>query len=54
MSSGRHECLWFDDADGVEVLCACGARAVAVVDDESGDVVLAVLAAERFPLAATA
>lgn len=54
MSSARHECLWFDDADGVELLCVCGGRAVAVVDEETGDVVLAVLADEPFPLAATA
>lgn len=52
--SGRHVCTWFDDADGVELLCVCGGRAVVVVDDETGDDLLVVLADEPAVLAATA
>ncbi|QZN85212.1 hypothetical protein [Cellulomonas sp. C5510] len=50
----RHVCTWFDDADGVELLCVCGTRAVVVVDDATGDDLVVVLADEPAPLAATA
>ncbi|HEY0215292.1 MAG TPA: hypothetical protein VGC57_02745 [Cellulomonas sp.] len=47
MDAGRHVCIWFDDGgEGLELLCACGARAVAVVDEVTGDTVLVALAAE--------
>ncbi len=49
MDAGRHVCIWFDDADGsdgLELLCACGARAAAVVEEVTGDLVLVALAAE--------
>lgn len=52
--NGRHLCTWFDDADGVELLCVCGARAVVVVDDETGDELVVLLADEPRVLAATA
>ena len=52
MSSGRHVCIWFDDGDDLEVLCACGARAVVVVDDELGERVVVLLADEAVPVAA--
>lgn len=54
MSSQRHTCIWFDDGDGLEVLCVCGARAVAVLDDESGELVVVALAEEPAPLAVSA
>jgi hypothetical protein len=54
MSIGRHVCIWFDDGDGVELLCVCGARAVSVVDEETGEQLLVTLADEPAPLAATA
>ncbi len=54
MSIGRHVCIWFDDGDGVELLCVCGARAVTVVDEESGEALLVALADEPAALAATA
>ncbi|WP_203668555.1 hypothetical protein [Cellulomonas pakistanensis] len=54
MSSQRHVCIWFDDGDGVEVLCACGACAVAVLDDETGELVVVALAEEPAPLAVSA
>ncbi len=54
MSTGRHFCIWFDDGDGVEVVCGCGARAVLVVDEETGEQVLVTLAEEPLALAATA
>ncbi len=44
--NGRHICSYFDDADGVDFVCACGGRAVLVVDDVTGDAVLASLATE--------
>jgi hypothetical protein len=44
MEITRHTCLWFDDADGDELLCACGSRAVAEIDAETGETVLVVLA----------
>lgn len=47
-------CTWFEDGDDVEVLCVCGARAVAVVDEDSGELVVVALAQERVLLAATA
>jgi hypothetical protein len=46
MEITRHTCLWFDDADGVELLCGCGARAVAEIDPATGEAVLVVLADE--------
>jgi hypothetical protein len=46
MEITRHTCLWFDDADGVELLCGCGARAVAQTDPTTGETVLVVLADE--------
>jgi hypothetical protein len=54
LSIGRHVCIWFDDGDGVELLCVCGARAVSVVDEETGEQLLVTLADEPAPLAATA
>ncbi|VTR77835.1 hypothetical protein CHMI_02607 [Cellulomonas hominis] len=54
MRSGRHLCTWFDDADGVELLCGCGARAVVVVDDETGETVVVVVPDEPAPLAISA
>lgn len=47
-------CIWFDDGDGVEVLCVCGARAVTVVDEETGELVVVSLAEEPEALAASA
>lgn len=47
-------CTWFEDGDDVDVVCVCGARAVAVVDEESGDLVVVARAEERVLLAATA
>jgi len=44
MSAGRHVCTWFDDGEGFDLLCACGARAVGGTEDE--DLLLMVLAAE--------
>ncbi len=44
--TGRHFCSYFDDADGVDLVCVCGGRAVLVVDDVTGDAVLVPLAAE--------
>jgi hypothetical protein len=46
--------IGFDDGDGVELLCACGARAVAVVDEETGDLVVVTTAEEPAPLAVSA
>lgn len=54
MRSQRHVCIWFDDGDGVEVLCACGARAVAVVDEDSGELVVVATTEELAPLAVSA
>jgi hypothetical protein len=54
MRSRRHLCTWFDDADGVELLCGCGARAVAVVDDETGETIVVVVPDEPAPLAISA
>lgn len=54
MRSQRHVCIWFDDGDGVELLCACGTRAVAVVDEESGELVVVATVEEPAPLAVSA
>ncbi len=54
MSSGRHLCIWFEDGDGVEVVCVCGARAVTVVDEETGELVVVALEEEPAPLAVSA
>jgi hypothetical protein len=55
MDAARHVCVWFDDSDGAELLCACGARAVAVLDEATGETVLVTLAADPVRvLAATA
>lgn len=40
MSTDRHVCIWFDDGDGIEVVCACGARAERILDEISGDAVI--------------
>lgn len=34
-----HDCIYFDEGDGVELLCVCGSRAVLVVT-EDGDVLV--------------
>lgn len=47
-------CIWFDDGDGVELLCACGTRAVAVVDEETGELVVVATVEEPAPLAVSA
>lgn len=44
MDAGRHVCTWFDDGEGFDLLCACGARAVGGTEDE--DLLLMVLAAD--------
>lgn len=54
MRSQRHVCIWFDDGDGVELLCACGTRAVAVVDEETGELVVVATVEEPAPLAVSA
>lgn len=54
MSIGRHVCIWFEDGDGIDVLCVCGARAVTVVDEETGDVVVISLEEDPAPLAVSA
>lgn len=54
MSIGRHVCIWFEDGDGIDVVCVCGARAVAVVDEETGDLVVVALEEEPVPLAVSA
>lgn len=54
MRSQRHVCIWFDDADGVELLCACGTRAVAVVDEETGELVVVATVEEPAQLAVSA
>lgn len=51
MSTGRHVCTWFDDGEGFDLLCACGARAVGGTEDE--DLLLMVLA-DPAPLVASA
>jgi hypothetical protein len=52
MSTGRHVCTWFDDGEGFDLLCACGARAVGGTEDE--DLLLMVLVADPAPLVASA
>lgn len=54
MDIGRHVCTWFDDGDGLDLLCACGARALAGVDDADGERLVLLLADTPAPLAATA
>jgi hypothetical protein len=54
MSIGRHVCIWFEDGDGIDVLCVCGARAVTVVDEESGELVVVALEEDPVPLAVSA
>lgn len=54
MSSRRHLCIWFEDGDGIDVVCVCGARAVTVLDDETGDLVVVALEEEPVPLAVSA
>lgn len=40
-------CIWFDDGDAVELVCGCGARAVAVVDEATGGSTIMALEGER-------
>lgn len=54
MNIGRHVCIWFEDGDGIDVLCVCGARAVTVVDEESGELVVVALEEDPVPLAVSA
>lgn len=47
-----HVCTYFDDGDGVDLLCVCGSRAVLVLTDEGET--LAVLEDEAPALSRTA
>ncbi|QTE30891.1 hypothetical protein [Pengzhenrongella sicca] len=40
--TGVHTCVFFDDADGVDLACSCGVRAVRVLA-EDGTEILALL-----------
>lgn len=37
-----HDCIYFDEGDGVELLCVCGSRAV-WVSTEDGDLLVPVV-----------
>lgn len=37
-----HDCTYFDEGDGVELLCVCGSRAV-LVSTEDGDLLASVV-----------
>lgn len=47
-------CLWFDDGDAAELVCGCGARAVAVVDESTGESMVVALDRERVLVAMAA
>jgi len=47
-------CIWFEGGDAVELVCGCGARAVAVMDESTGESMIVALEGERVlaPMAA--
>ncbi|MFB9955945.1 hypothetical protein [Cellulomonas denverensis] len=49
-----HHCLYFDDGNGVELLCECGSVAVWIREDADGEAVLVALDVEPEELRQTA
>jgi hypothetical protein len=43
MATHRHTCTFFDDGDGLELVCVCGTRGLHLVDDDAPDGMLVLL-----------